>query len=96
MAIPAKIFAPKDPSGVNIYRLDWAAWLLKHASDTISTSSWSVPAGITQDSAANTTTTATITLSGGSAGTNYDLTNTIATAGGLTECRTIRIPVADR
>lgn len=96
MAYPAKTFEPKDPSGVNNYRINWATWLTSHGSDTIASSTWALtPTGLTSSST-NTTTTATIKITGGTAGTDYDLTNTIVTAGGLTECRTVRVPVADR
>ncbi len=93
---PCKTFKAKDPSGVNVYRLDWSTWLTSHGSDTIASSSWVVPSGITEVTPANTTTTATIKVSGGTAGTDYDLKNTIVTAGGLTECRTIRVRVGER
>jgi len=86
MAItPAATFT-KDPSAVLDYAIDWSAWL---GSDTIATSTWSVPTGITRDSDTNTTTRATIWLSGGTAGQTYQLTNTITTAGGRTDQRTI-------
>ena len=91
---PAKTFAPKDPSAVLDYRIDWSAWLA--GGDVIVTSSWEVPPGITKDSESHTATTATITLSGGALGQKYDITNTITTAAGLTDCRTVRIPVGDR
>ena len=91
---PARTFAPKDPSAVLDYRIDWSAWLA--GGDSIMTSSWAVPPGITKDSESHTATTTTIMLSGGTVGQNYDITNTITTAAGLTDCRTLRIPVADR
>lgn len=71
----------KDPDETLDYQIDWSTTL---GTDTISTSVWTVPVGITEASSANTTTTATIFLSGGTDGTRYDLTNTITTAGGLT------------
>ena len=83
----------KDPSAVMDYQVNWATWL---GSDTISTSTWSVPTGITQASATNTTTTATIWLSGGTAGQVYSLVNTIVTAGGRTDQRTIQVRVVQK
>lgn len=80
----------KDPAAILDYQVNWAAWL---GSDTIVTSTWTVPTGITQDSATNTTTTATIWLSGGTAGTSYELVNRIVTAGGRTAERTLTIKV---
>lgn len=83
----------KDPSAVLDYQIDWETWL---DGDTISTSTWTVPSGITQDSETETTTTATIWLSGGTAQTNYNVVNKIVTAAGRTDERTIRIMVRER
>lgn len=87
----AAIFT-KDPNAILDYQINWATWL---GSDTIDTSTWTVPTGITRTSATNTTTTATIWLSGGTSGTDYDLLNRIVTAGGRTEDRTITIRVEE-
>jgi len=83
----------KDPQAVLDYAIDWSDWL---GSDTISTSAWTVPAGITKDSDSNTTTTTTIWLSGGTADTDYELINHIVTAGGREDDRTITIRVRQR
>lgn len=83
----------KDPNSVLPYTVDWSDWL---GADTISTSAWTVPSGITQVSTSNTTTVATILLSGGTSGDSYSLTNRITTAAGLTDDRTIRINVLER
>jgi len=82
----------KDPEAVLDYEVDWSTWL---GADTISTSTWVVPAGLTEDSSSNTTTTATIVVSGGSVG-SYTATNRITTAAGLTDDRTITIQVRER
>jgi hypothetical protein len=82
----------KDPNAVLDFSIDWAAWL---GSDTIDTDpadcAWTVPAGITSTLQTNTTTAATIWLSGGTLGAEYDLVNRIVTAGGRTEDCTITI-----
>lgn len=83
----------KDPAAVLDFEVDWTAWL---DGDTISTSSWTVPTGITKDSDSKTATVAKVWLSSGTAGTDYRLTNHIVTAGGRTDERTIRIQVRDR
>lgn len=83
----------KDPNAVLDYPIDWSDWL---DSDTISTSAWTVEPGITEDSSSNTTTVATIWLSGGTAGETYSITNTIVTAGGRTNDQTITIEVKNR
>lgn len=87
------IIFTKDPSAVLDYQVDWSTWL---DGDTITTSAWVVPAGITETTSTNTATTATIWLSGGTAGERYRVTNRIVTAGGRTDDRTITIRVEDK
>jgi len=82
----------KDPSAVLDYGFDWSAWL---ATDTISTSTWTVDAGITQGTTSNTTTTTTVWLSAGTSGTTYKAANRITTAGGRTNERTLYVIVTD-
>jgi hypothetical protein len=83
----------KDPDAVKDYVMGWATWL---ADDTISSSVWTLPDGITKDSDTNTTTTATIWLSGGSDGHDYVLLNHIVTAADREEEDTITIRVRDK
>jgi hypothetical protein len=83
----------KDPDAKLDYAGDWSAWL---GTDTIATSSWTIPDGITMDSETNTATSVLIWLSGGTAGALYDLTNHITTAGGREDDRTITISVEER
>lgn len=83
----------KDPDDVLDYHIDWAAWL---NGDTIATSSWLVPAGITKDSDSNTDETATIWLSGGTASTIYQVTNRIVTAAGRTKDQSIWIAIQEQ
>ena len=81
---------PKDPDEVLDYELDWTDRL---AGDTISTSSWTVPTGITKASDTKTTTVTTVWLSGGTIGTKYELTNRIVTAGGRTMDQSVDISI---
>jgi len=83
----------KDPNAVLDYQIDWETWL---GTDTISTSTWTVPTGLTKDSDSKTTTAATIWLSGGTADSQYNVVNRIVTAGGRTEDRTIVIFCQER
>jgi hypothetical protein len=83
----------KDPDAILDYQINWATWL---STDTIGTSAWTVPTGITKVSDTNTTTTATIWLSGGTADTDYRLVNRITTANGRTEERSIWIKVRNQ
>ena len=80
--------ATKDPNSTLDYRINWSDWL---GVDTIATVAWTVPSGITQTSTTNTTTSATIWLSGGTVGTRYNVVCRITTAGGRIDDRTITI-----
>lgn len=84
----------KDPNAVLDYKFDWTDWL--QTSETISTSTMTVQSGITKDSDSNTTTTATVWLSGGTEGIRYTVTNRITTNQGRTDDRTMLIRVANR
>lgn len=90
--MPRGVFT-KDPNAVLDYSFNWATWLV---SDTISTSTWTADTGITINSTTNTTTLATVWLSGGAAGTTYIVTNRIVTNGGRTEDRSLTINVEQR
>lgn len=83
----------KDPSAILDYTFDWAKWLA--AGETISTSTWTV-SNVTKDSDSNTTTTATVWLSGGIAGTSGSAVNRIVTSAGRQDERTLMITVTDR
>ena len=83
----------KDPAAVLDYQLNWSAWL---DGDTISTSTWSAETGITVDSESETTSAATVWLSSGSPGEDYEVTNQIVTDGGRTDERSITIKVRQR
>jgi len=87
----------KDPNAKLDYARDWSAWL--QTSETIATSEWIVPVGITESvspAPSNTTTVATIWLEGGTLGFTYLITNRITTNQGRTDDRTFRIVVVDR
>ena len=84
----------KDPDSVLDYTNDWSDWL--SGSEVISTSTWSVDTGITQDSESETNTTATIFVSGGSAGETYRLTNEIVTDQARTAERSVIVRVEER
>lgn len=88
-----KIIIDKDPSANLDYKIDWELWL---AGDTISSSQWTVATGVTKGSETNTTTTATVWISGGTAGSRYTITNRITTAAGRIDERSIILRVLDR
>ena len=106
----------KDPNEVDNYQVIWCD--IDNTNDgsttddgelqgaTISTSSWSVPAGITNDADGKASitikgvtyavdTVANITLSGGTSGETYACVNTITTSDSRTLEKTIYIVVQD-
>ena len=81
----------QDPDERLDYVVDWAAprssdnpkgpWLVE--GDTITTSTFAVtPEGLTEDGTDSDATTATVWLTGGTAGARYTVTNHIITAAG--------------
>lgn len=78
----AQVWFSKDPNDILDYRVNAATWL---GTDTISSVTWTAPAGLTQVTTTNTTTTATIWLSGGTVATEYEVLCRIVTAGGRTK-----------
>lgn len=83
----------KDPDAVLDYELDWSEWL---DTDTIASSSWTADTGITIDSDTNTTTTATVWVSGGTVGERYEVTNHIVTTAGREDDRSIKIKCKEK
>ena len=84
----------KDPDAVLDYGFDWLDWLAN--GETISTSTWTIPTGLTEDSETETSTTTKVWLSGGTAGIDYTITNKIVTSAGRTDERSITIMVEER
>lgn len=80
----------KEPTEVSTFSIDWSDWLVNL---TISSSTWSVPAGITNDNDTNTSTTTLITLSGGTWGETYELANTITASNGEVETRWLLVRI---
>ena len=98
----------KDPDAVLDYKWDWAAdtngstdpdatdWLA--SGETISSAVITVPTGITKDSDSLTDTSTSVTawLSGGTAGTHYEVACKIVTSESRTDERTIKVHVKER
>lgn len=85
----------KDPDAVLDYGFDWTAWL---GSDTIVVSTWVLAAGLTEVSReilAGSKKTR-IWISGGTAGTDYVITNRIVTTQGRTEDRSMTLRCEQR
>lgn len=84
----------KDPDAVLDWVWDWNEWL--DEGEIIASSTFIASVGITIDSESNTTKTATVWLSGGTAGQVYQVTNRITTSSGRTDDRSITIRVTER
>lgn len=83
----------KDPNEHLDFSIDWANRLV--SGDTIATSSWDIPSGLTSNLNTSTVSTTTVWLSGGVAGTRYAVKNTIVTAGGRTHEQTVYLKIKD-
>lgn len=84
----------KDPDSTLDYQFDWGEWL---GTDTITSSVFTVdPNTITIQTTTNTTTTATLWLSGGIVGTVYKIKNRITTVAGRIDERTVRLKIKER
>lgn len=68
----------KDPDSVEHFFLDWSDYL---AGDSIQTVEWIVPAGLAKVGEENTATSATVRLSGGEDGQDYEVVSRVSTAG---------------
>lgn len=84
----------KDPNAVLDYVFNWSSWL--QSGETISSSTFTVETGITKDSETNTTTSATVWLSGGTEGNRYTITNRVTTNQGRTDDRSAIVRVQNR
>jgi len=84
----------KDPEEKLSYGFDWSQWL--DSGDTIASSLWTIPSGITQSGSANTTTSTSVLLAGGTLGSNYTCTNQITTANGLIAERSIVLNIVSK
>lgn len=88
---------PKDPDAELDYGFDWgdeSNWMA--TGDIISASDWTVPAGLTEVTDAFTDTRTLVWLSGGTAGEIYLITNSIETADGREDDRSMYIKVDER
>jgi hypothetical protein len=87
-------YIEKDPYAVLDYSLDWTNWM--PSGDTITSISVTADSGITIDSSTNTDYIATAYISGGTAGTIYNIEFKIVTTNGLQDSRNFRIKVIER
>jgi hypothetical protein len=91
---------PKDPQATAKIGWDWTAWLAGDATldtpDDILAHTVTVPAGLTLVSSSATAKIVTAFVSGGTAGTNYDVVCRVTTAQGLVDERTYRVAVGEQ
>lgn len=88
----------KDPDAVLDFDMKWGAWL---DGDTIVSSEWIVPDGITKDpdkgdEISGAGTEAIIWLRGGTEGEKYTLTNRITTAAGRIDDRSATVKIRSK
>jgi hypothetical protein len=82
-------YIDKDPAANKDYSISWVDVLT--GGETISTSVWTVDAGLTTGTESKTDDTTTVYLSGGTSGRVYHLKNTITTSAGRDYARTFRV-----
>jgi hypothetical protein len=83
----------KDPNSRTDFAFDWSADL---EGDTLETSEFLLPDGLTQESVFLEDTRTAIFVSGGSAGSVYRITNRVTTSGGRAWDKTIYVKVTEQ
>lgn len=89
---------PKDPGESKLYTMDWTASLNTGA--TVSTSTWTVPPGLTNvaDAIVTGSKQTSVQISGGTDGQDYEVLNEVTTSDGetLRQAGLLRVRKADR
>jgi hypothetical protein len=88
-----KQWSAKDPDEVGDFTIDWSGRL---SGDLISTSTWTVPAGLTKGSDSHDRTSTTVWLSSGVLGARYQILNRIETLGGRQMDQTVLLKIKSR
>ena len=89
-----------DPNALLDYAVDWTSWLA--AAETISTVVWTVPTGLTEESAPggwsepDADNKRTVWVSGGTAATDYTVACKITTSVGRVDERSIVLEAQER
>lgn len=89
-----KYLAQQDKDAVLDYSLDWADWL--SAGDTIDTSVWAADAGVILTNQSTSGAITSVWVSGGTPGSWYSLTNSVVSANGKRDQRTIQLLITDQ
>lgn len=85
----------KDPAAKLEYGWDWGPWLLA-VGDELTTSTWTVPVGLTKGTEVVNGSAVAVWLSGGTLGEDYTVVNRVTTLGGRTDERSFKVHVRDR
>lgn len=83
----------KDPNARLDWQIDWSSALV--TGDSISSSAWTVPSGLTKYAESNTSTATTVWLDGGTAGQVYAVVNRVTTANGAIDDRTLQVVIEE-
>lgn len=83
----------KDPNGVLDYEFDWTQWL--ETGDTIASHVATV-VGAVKNSSANSTTSVTVWVSGGTVGINATIACRITTTAGRVDERTVTLRIREQ
>lgn len=80
----------KEPTDVITVEIDWSDWL---GIRTITTSTWTVPSGITKVTDTHSTSATFITLSGGTWANQYEISNHIVASDASEQTRSITVRI---
>lgn len=80
----------KDPDEVISFGVDWSEYL---GAETVTSSNWTVPSGVTKVGQTLVGRQANVTISGGTLGAIYRITNRITTSAGETVDQSIDIEI---
>lgn len=92
----------KDPQSIEPYGFDWTEWLAElSANETIVDSVWAVTKGgsaltLSDDEIVTGLKKTQVTLTAGTKGTQYTVTNSIVTSGGFQDDRSLRVLVQNQ
>jgi hypothetical protein len=88
----------KDPNDVLDYTADWSEWLAASSNDTINSVAWSITgpdSTLTVSNQTQTTTSATVWLSGGAVGGTYAVRCRVTTVGNRTKDNTFYVKIKE-
>lgn len=89
-----RIIESKDAVDVVDYGINWAGIL--SSGEEVSTSTWTIPDGLTSNTETNDGEITRIFIGGGTLNAFYDLVNVVVTSGGRTFKETLRLYIRSR